>query len=168
MPRNAHAILVVAALALPLAGCESINNFDPSDWVPGDIFNTKKKLQGERKPVFPEGVPGLAHGVPPELMNPPPAPGSDAVRDLPPPARGAAVEPEPEPKARPKARPKAPPKQAPASAPEPSTPTAVTVRPSSAPPPQQQQQAPQWPDPPGTQRAPGGGGVQWPDPPAPR
>jgi hypothetical protein len=166
MLRTAHSILVAAALALPLAGCESVNNFDPSDWVPGDIFNTKKKLQGDRKPMFPEGVPGLATGVPPELMNAPPAPGSDVQQDLRAPAQRAAVEPEP--KARPKARPKAPPKQAPASAPEQSTPTAVTVRPSTAPSPPPQQQAPQWPDPPSTQRAPGGGGVQWPDPPAVR
>ena len=164
MQRLPHVVLIAAALtvAVPLAGCESINNFDPSDWVPGDIFNAKKKLAGERKPVFPEGVPGLARGVPPELLRDQPQPGADiGQQDLRPPAQRAAVEPEP--KARPKARPKAQPKQA--TAPQPSSPTPLTVRPA----PQSQQPPVQWPDPPGTQRAPSApGGVQWPDPPPPR
>src|ERR1700704_4421029 len=115
MQRFVHAFLAVTVLALPLAGCESVNNFDPSDWVPGDIFGTKKKLVGERKPVFPQGVPGLTPGVPPELMRDPQAPGSD-LPDVSPSQR-AAVEPAAKPKA--KARPKAPPKQE-ATAPEPS------------------------------------------------
>ncbi len=29
-----------------------------------DFLDTKKKLPGERKPVFPDGVPGLEQGVP--------------------------------------------------------------------------------------------------------
>ena len=41
------------------------SNFDPSDLL--DFLDTKKKLPGERKPVFPEGVPGLEQGVPKEL-----------------------------------------------------------------------------------------------------
>ena len=32
-----------------------------------DWLDTKKKLPGERKPVFPDGVPGLEQGVPKEL-----------------------------------------------------------------------------------------------------
>jgi hypothetical protein len=32
-----------------------------------DFLDTKKKLAGDRKPVFPEGVPGLEQGVPKEL-----------------------------------------------------------------------------------------------------
>ena len=50
-------------------GCES---FDPSEW-----FNTKKPLPGDRKAVFPEGVPGVPQGVPPDLVQgyqPPPEP----------------------------------------------------------------------------------------------
>jgi hypothetical protein len=162
MHRFARAMLVTTALSLPLAGCESINNFDPSDWVPGDIFGTKKKLPGERKPVFPEGVPGLARGVPPELLRNQPPPEGEIAQDLRAPAQRAAVEPEP--KAKPKARPKAQPKQVAAPAPEPSPPPSpVMVRPS-----QQNRQPPaQWPDPPGGQGAPAPGGVQWPDPPAP-
>jgi len=57
---------VLIALSGALAGCSSgFSNFDPSDLL--DFLDTKKKLPGERKPVFPEGVPGLDQGVPKEL-----------------------------------------------------------------------------------------------------
>jgi hypothetical protein len=57
---------VLIALAGALAGCSSsLSNFDPSDLL--DFLDTKKKLPGERKPVFPEGVPGLEQGVPKDL-----------------------------------------------------------------------------------------------------
>src|SRR2546423_8307188 len=110
MYRFARAVFIATALTLPLAGCESINSFDPMEWIPGDIFNSKKKLAGERKPVFPEGVPGTAPGVPPELMRNPQAAGDDA-QNLPPPAQRVAAEPQP--KSTRKARPKAPPNQKP-------------------------------------------------------
>ena len=58
------ALAVVVALSGVLAGC-STANFDPSDLL--DFLDTKKKLPGERKPVFPEGVPGLEQGVPKDL-----------------------------------------------------------------------------------------------------
>ena len=75
-PMRMLPVLVVAAFGL--AGCESsdlidqvqdtVHNFNP--------FGTgKKPLTGERKPVFPEGVPGVQQGVPPELVKgnePPP------------------------------------------------------------------------------------------------
>jgi hypothetical protein len=32
-----------------------------------DFLDTKKKVPGDRKPVFPEGVPGLEQGVPKQL-----------------------------------------------------------------------------------------------------
>jgi hypothetical protein len=57
---------VVLALSGVLAGCSSgLSNFDPSDLL--DFLDTKKKLPGDRKPVFPDGVPGLEQGVPKEL-----------------------------------------------------------------------------------------------------
>ena len=60
------AAAVLIALSGALAGCSSgLTNFDPSDLL--DFLDTKKKLPGERKPVFPEGVPGLEQGVPKEL-----------------------------------------------------------------------------------------------------
>jgi hypothetical protein len=89
-PRRLIAATVLAAIALALAGCSS-GNFDPTDVM--DWFDTKKKLPGERKPVFPEGVPGVEQGVPKDLykgahqqVDQPP------VADVPPPA--------PEPKSR--------------------------------------------------------------------
>src|ERR1700710_119762 len=56
------AATVLVALSSALAGCGSMGNFDPSDLL--DFLDTKKKLPGDRKPVFPEGVPGLEQGVP--------------------------------------------------------------------------------------------------------
>ena len=60
------AAAVVIALSGALAGCSSgITNWDPTDLL--DFLDTKKKLPGQRKPVFPDGVPGLEQGVPKEL-----------------------------------------------------------------------------------------------------
>jgi hypothetical protein len=57
---------VLVALSCALVGCSSnVNSFDPMDWL--DWLDTKKKLPGDRKPVFPEGVPGLEQGVPKSL-----------------------------------------------------------------------------------------------------
>jgi hypothetical protein len=57
---------VLVALSGAVAGCSSgISSWDPSDLL--DWIDTKKKLPGERKPVFPEGVPGLEQGVPKQL-----------------------------------------------------------------------------------------------------
>src|SRR5258708_12039267 len=54
------------AMSGVLVGCSSgLSNYDPSDLL--DFLDTKKKLPGERKPVFPDGVPGLEQGVPKEL-----------------------------------------------------------------------------------------------------
>jgi outer membrane biosynthesis protein TonB len=70
-------LLITLALALPvLAGC---SNFDPDSL---DIFglNEKKKLPGERRAVFPEGVPGVSQGIPPEyLKGNQPAPETAAI-----------------------------------------------------------------------------------------
>jgi hypothetical protein len=60
------AAAVVIALSSALAGCAGgMGNFDPSDLL--DWLDTKKKLPGDRKPVFPQGVPGLEQGVPKDL-----------------------------------------------------------------------------------------------------
>ncbi|MDB5618034.1 hypothetical protein [Tardiphaga sp.] len=56
---------VLIALSGALTGCGSMTGWDPSDML--DFLDTKKKLPGDRKPVFPEGVPGLQQGVPKEL-----------------------------------------------------------------------------------------------------
>ena len=64
-PQRLIAAVVLIALSSALAGCGSMGNFDPTDML--DFLDTKKKLPGERKPVFPEGVPGLEQGVPKDL-----------------------------------------------------------------------------------------------------
>jgi hypothetical protein len=57
---------VLIALSGVLGGCSSgLSSWDPSDLL--DFFDTKKKLPGDRKPVFPDGVPGLEQGVPKDL-----------------------------------------------------------------------------------------------------
>ena len=61
-------ILPVAALfcGLALSGCDSFDPLDKfQDW---DIMSSKKPLPGERRPVFPEGVPGVPQGVPPDMV----------------------------------------------------------------------------------------------------
>ena len=104
MPRIVM-LAALVALAPALSGCE---NFDPDKL---DVFglSDKKKLPGDRKAVFPEGVPGVTQGIPPEYIKgnaPPP----DTAQTLPaePAAKTAAVEPEekPKPKPKPKAKPK--------------------------------------------------------------
>src|SRR6478752_6781314 len=60
-PRLIAAAVLIAFTGI-LGGCSS---FDPSDML--DFLDTKKKLPGDRKPVFPEGVPGLEQGVPREM-----------------------------------------------------------------------------------------------------
>jgi outer membrane biosynthesis protein TonB len=57
--RLALAVVVVAAGPV-LSACDSLDSLE--------IFDTKKKLAGDRKEVFPEGVPGVTSGVPPELV----------------------------------------------------------------------------------------------------
>ena len=64
-PQRLIATAVLIALSGALAGCGSTAGFDPSDLL--DFLDTKKKLPGDRKPVFPDGVPGLEQGVPRDL-----------------------------------------------------------------------------------------------------
>ena len=122
--RHRRFVLIASLLAfgLTLSACDT---FDPTE-----MFNNKKKLPGERKAVFPEGVPGVPQGVPADLVKgyqPPPEPVPEP----------RVVEEKPKPKPKPKPRPKQ------AEAPR----ATVTVAP------QQQQPAPAqsqsaFPDPP--------------------
>jgi hypothetical protein len=66
-PQRLIAFAVLISLCGALAGCGGggMSSFDPSDLL--DFLDTKKKLPGERKPVFPDGVPGLEQGVPKDL-----------------------------------------------------------------------------------------------------
>src|ERR1041385_8958836 len=78
-PQRLIAAAVLIALSCALTGCGSSfgGGFDPTDLL--DWLDTKKKLPGERKPVFPEGVPGLEHAVPKDLYK-----GSQQHLDVPP------------------------------------------------------------------------------------
>jgi outer membrane biosynthesis protein TonB len=134
MVRRSHGILYraasVLALALTIAGCTKGGQFDPTEIFNSDVFDSKKKLKGERAPVFPEGVPGTATGVPAELVKgyePPPEQPDAAVAAAPPPAPTAEAE-KPKPKPKPKAKVAAP---KPASAPAaPATPAASAPGPA--------------------------------------
>jgi len=180
MTRFARTLIAscLLAVALPLASCGSMPDFDPTDLIPNDPFGTKKKLPGARKPVFPEGVPGVSQGIPSDLIKGnQPAPDTGLAGAPPaggtptPPAtqQAATTPPEeftPAPREKAKPKPKPKPKQATAERP----PTAVTVGPSQGQQPQQQPQQQggvQWPEPP-PQRSSPASGVQWPDPPPTR
>src|SRR5262245_25889804 len=183
---NRFARIGLTGLALSLGilvtGCEG---FDPTSFMDNDFFNTKKRLPGERKPVFPEGTPGVTQGVPKELVKGY-EPAEQAQQSKPqesqPTAQAEPAEPEAKAEAKPKAKPK--PKVV-AKPKDESGPTAITIRPSQEQSQSQAQSQPQaqsqsqvhWPDPPPMQRPAAGawpgssqppGGVAWPDPPAPR
>jgi outer membrane biosynthesis protein TonB len=149
MNRFARVTLVASALSLTLAlaGCES---FDPTEIFSSDMFSTKKKLQGDRRAVFPEGTPGVSQGVPQELVK-----GYQAPTE-PEPVAAQPEEPKPKPKPKPKtvAKPAPPP-------PEQRAPTATAARPDPPQQPRQQPAAGGWPGSPQPQ-----GGVAWPDPPS--
>jgi hypothetical protein len=155
--RRVHRLALLAtllAISPVLAGCE---NFDLDKF---DIFhlNDKKKLPGERKDVFPGGVPGVTQGVPPEYMKgyqAPPEnnadallPGSkvnpgdaDAAAALKPEGKTAAIEPIEKPKPKPKRKLK------PVTAQR--APTQITVRPAAQGQPASAQQQSPWPAAPG-------------------
>jgi hypothetical protein len=105
---HARRILLIASLlaaGFALSGCES---FDPGSW-----FDNKKPLPGERKAMFPSGVPGVPQGVPQELVKgyqPPPDVPPEVANQEPPKPRFVPPEHKPAPK---KPRQAAAPKPAP-------------------------------------------------------
>jgi hypothetical protein len=140
------ALLAVAAL---LAACTKGGQFDPTTILDNDMFNTKKPLQGQREPVFPNGVPGANNGIPADLYKgyqPPPEQAADTGQG----ATAAVPDNEP-PKPEPKAKPKPKPKVARAPAKPHAT---INVGLGGKPAPQQQAQGP----------APQPGQTAWPNP----
>jgi len=127
----------MVALSFALVGCETADVVDKlTDLIP--FGDNKKPLPGERKEVFPQGVPGVPQGVPPDMVkgNQPPeaaAPTQPAAA-TPPPAE------KPKPKKKLQAKPKAPPQPPKDQSAQTVPPTTSTVppAPSSAwPPPMQ-------------------------------
>ena len=153
-------LLATFVLVAPaLSGCA---NFDPESL---DIFGLgdKKKLPGDRRPVFPEGVPGVSQGIPKEYIkgNQPPADTALLPPEQAAPAAAAApVEEEP------KAKPEPKPKRKVAAKPKPVA--AAPVQPVSQTPQQQPQaqQAPAgWPQGSTPPASPSGSTAAWPSPP---
>jgi hypothetical protein len=137
--RTSLSMLLVGA-SLALAGCET---FDLES-----IWSSKKPLPGERRDMFPQGVPGVQQGVPPELVQgyqPPQEPPPVAEQEKPKPApRRVAAPPKPKPAPRPPQQAQEPPPQAPP----------------------QQQSGSAWPEPQArTAAQPQQSGAAWPDPP---
>jgi hypothetical protein len=128
-------VLTAAMLALGLAlgACSGGGDFDPST-IPDAIFGTgKKPLPGDRRAVFPEGVPGVTQGVPPELMK-----GHQEVEDTP------IAEPAAEPAKPTKSAVAQPAKSKPKK--KVSTPSQPTAAAPTARPPSGQSAAAPWPD----------------------
>src|SRR3954471_11907335 len=134
-------VAVILSAGLALSACSGTSsNFDPTDWITGEFFSTKTPLPGERKPVFPEGVPGVPQGVPQELVkgNQQQAAVEEAAAPAAQPA--PAAKPAPKPQAKPAAKPR------PASAPP--RPAPARAAPAQQPQPQPASQpAVAWPDP---------------------
>ena len=142
--RGMHRIVLLVglvAIAPVLTGCE---DFDIDKF---DVFgiNQKKKLPGDRKELFPQGVPGVTQGIPPEYLTenqPPPetaqtpaAASADPAAPAPA-SKTAAIAPAEEPKPKPKRKPKPKTVTRPA--------TQITVQPTGQSQ-DQQQPLPPWP-----------------------
>lgn len=56
--RLLRAALLALPIALGVAGCETMEKLNP-------FVEKQTPLPGERKPLFPEGVPGVEFGAPP-------------------------------------------------------------------------------------------------------
>ena len=130
---RASTTLILAAAALALAACDSFDPLDKfQDW---DLMSSKTPLKGDRKEVFPQGVPGVPQGVPPDMMK-----GYQPPAEQPPPVVEAKVEKKAK---RKKAADEAPPPK-------------KSVRKKKAPPPQQDAQPAEQP----MQQAPAAGTTQ--------
>jgi hypothetical protein len=183
--RSPLLLAVALAISVGLAGCETSDVMDSVSEKMHDFnpFGTaKKKLAGERQEVFPQGVPGVQQGIPPELMPggaetataaPEPAPEPKVVerkRRKPAPRRAASRESAPPKRAARQPRPA--PQQEPSAAQEAAKPTPAQRRSAwdtvpttgSAPTQPQGKTAPSGQSgwmPPASQPVP----TQWPDPP---
>jgi hypothetical protein len=90
------------ALMLVIMGCTPGGQFDPTEVISGDLFTSKKKIAGDREPLFPQGVPGAETGVPPDLVKgyqPPPEQAADNGAAA---AKPVAAAEKPKPKLKPK------------------------------------------------------------------
>jgi outer membrane biosynthesis protein TonB len=166
MRSRARTFLLLASFsgALLLAGCDS---FDPTDMFDLDaVFGTKKRLPGDRKPVFPEGTPGVPQGVPLELIRGNQSQTQPETTQSVPQQAAVQQATEAKPEAKPnKAKPKTAAKPKPVDKPaEPAESATAAAKPPARP---AEPQSVQWPDPPRAQQSQSAGasGVVWPEPP---
>ena len=150
--RGHFAVLVALCGALTLCGCANGQlELDPAYWFP----DGKTKLPGERREVFPGGVPGVTQGIPAELVRG--SPQNQASQEQ---ALAPVQETKPQAEEKPKQRPKKVARPRPAPPPETEPQQQAQPAPRAAPPsgawpapqPQAQQQsappASAWPAPP--------------------
>jgi hypothetical protein len=159
--RVSSRVLIGTTVALVLCGCTPGGQFDPTELISSDVFTSKKTLQGDREPVFPNGVPGAETGVPPDLVKgyqPPPEQAADNADSAIKPA-AAPAKPKPKPKPKPAiARAPAPPPPPHDAAwdQKPASPAVQAARPAQSPWQDPQQPSPaqtNWPAPPSASQA---------------
>lgn len=129
MARMRHIALIAGLLAASVGLSACADGFDVDKL---DVFglSEKPKLPGERKAVFPEGVPGVSQGIPPDLVKGNHPAETDILNQQTASAPPAATE-QPKPEEKPKAKPRAKAKPKP-----------KVVRAPASPPPQQQSAQP--------------------------
>jgi hypothetical protein len=155
MRRFARLVLTVVVVGGGpiLSACSS---FDLDDYA---FWDSKKKLPGDRKPVFPEGVPGVTAGVPPDLVRGYREPEGALQSD---PAKAAAEAAAAAQETKPKAKPAPPQRVVSKPPPKPQAPpdpyAAAAPKRTAAPAPAAVQPAPQAT----AQPAPQAGGAPWP------
>ena len=125
--RAIHRAVLLTGLAMAAPVLAACSNFDLDKF---DVFglNEKKKLPGERKDLFPGGVPGVTQGIPPEYMRgnqPTPETAQSLAPEQNKEAAAAEQESKPEPEQKPK--------------------RAAKPRTASSPPPQASAQPSPWP-----------------------
>ena len=79
--------VATVVLSLALVGCDAADTMDKlTDMIP--FGDNKKPLPGERREVFPQGVPGVPQGVPSDMVK-----GNQPPPEATPPPQQAAVPP---------------------------------------------------------------------------
>jgi hypothetical protein len=141
--RRMQRLVLLATLVVVTPAIVGCADFDADKF---DVFklNEKKKLPGDRQPLFPEGVPGVTQGMPADLMKgnqpPPEAALSAPVEGAPTAAVQTQAAPPPEPPAAAKPHPTPKPKKTVMRAPPPPRQQAAPVKPVT-------QEAAPWPEP---------------------
>jgi hypothetical protein len=114
MPGRCNSLLlrggILCTFVFALGACTAGGQFDPTTLLDNNMFSSKTVIKGKREPVFPNGVPGVSTGIPPDLVKgyqPPPeqaAVNGDAASGAATPAPEHTAEAKPKPKAKPKPR----------------------------------------------------------------